>query len=79
VGAAGVSGMRESVVPNGPEQCGFHVNPEDPADIAWGIVNAVQDPQRKEWLGQNGRKIVLQRFNWDAVAKRTIQLYKQLL
>jgi len=67
------------VVPNGPEQCGFHVNPEDPADIAWGIVNAVQDPQRKEWLGQNGRKIVLQRFNWDAVAKRTIQLYKQLL
>jgi len=79
VGAAGVSGMRESVVPNGPDQCGFHVNPEDPADIAWGIVNAVQDPQRKEWLGQNGRKIVLQRFNWDAVAKRTIQLYKQLL
>jgi len=79
VGAAGISGMRESVVPSGSDQCGFHVNPEDPSDIAWGLINAVQDPQRKEWLGQNGRKIVLQRFNWDAVAKRTAQLYKQLL
>ncbi|UCE15801.1 MAG: glycosyltransferase family 4 protein [Candidatus Bathyarchaeota archaeon] len=79
VGAAGISGMRESVVPNGPDQCGFHVNPEDPSDIAWGIINAVQDRQRKEWLGQNGRKIVLRTFNWDAVAKRTIDLYKQLL
>jgi len=79
VGAAGISGMRESVVPSGPDQCGFHVNPEDPSDIAWGIINAVQDRQRKEWLGQNGRKIVLQKFNWDAVAKRTVELYKQLL
>jgi len=79
VGGAGVSGMRESVVASGPDQCGFHVNPEDPTDIAWGIVNAVQDPQRKEWLGKNGRKLVLQKFSWDAVAKKTIQLYTELL
>ncbi|NIR87189.1 glycosyltransferase family 4 protein [Candidatus Bathyarchaeota archaeon] len=79
VGAAGISGMRESVVPNGPDQCGFHVNPEDPTDIAWGIINAVQDPQRKEWLGKNGRKLVLQKFSWDIVAKRTAELYTELL
>ncbi len=79
VGAAGVSGMRESVIPSGPDQCGFHVNPEDPADIAWGLTNAVQDPQRKEWLGNNGRKIVLEKFSWDVIAKRTAALYKQLL
>ncbi len=79
VGAAGVSGMRESVVPSGPDQCGFHVNPEDPADIAWGIINAVKDPQRKEWLGKNGRKLVLRKFSWDAVAKRTAELYTELL
>jgi len=79
VGAAGISGMRESVVPNGPDQCGFHVNPEDPADIAWGLINAVQDPQRKEWLGKNGRKIVLERFSWDVIAKKTAELYSKLL
>ena len=79
VGAAGISGMRESVVPNGQDQCGFHVNPEDPADIAWGLINAVQDPQRKEWLGKNGRKIVLERFSWDVIAERTAELYLNLL
>ncbi len=79
VGAAGVSGMRESVVPSGPDQCGFHVNPDDPADIAWGIINAVQDPQRKEWLGKNGRKLVLRKFSWDVIAKRTAELYTELL
>lgn len=79
VGAAGISGMKESVVPNGQDQCGFHINPEDPEDIAWGLVNAVQDPQRKEWLGKNGRKIVLERFSWNVIAKKTAELYLNLL
>jgi len=79
VGATGISGMREVVSPSGPNQSGFHVNPSDPADIAWGIISAVEDPQRKMQLGQNGRKRVLQEFTWDAVAKRTIQLYSDLI
>jgi len=79
VGASGVSGMREIVIPAGENQCGFHVNPSNPPDIAWGITNALQDPQRKIWLGQNGRKRVLQEFTWDIIAKRTVQAYTELL
>ena len=79
VGATGVSGMREVVVPSGPDQCGFHINPNDPTDIAWGIINAVQDAQKKIQLGKNGRKRVLQQFTWDSVAKRTVQLYENLI
>ncbi len=79
VGASGISGMREVVVPSGPDQCGFHVNPSDAADIAWGIINAVQDPQKRVRLGQNGRRRVLQEFSWNVIAKRTAQLYSELL
>jgi glycogen(starch) synthase len=79
VGASGVSGMREIVVSNGPGQCGFHINPNDPEDIAWGIVNAIKDPKRKEELGRNGRKRVLECFTWDVIAKNTLELYQQLL
>jgi len=79
VGASGVSGMREVVVPTGQEQCGFHVNPNDPTDIAWGIISSVEDPQRKLQLGQNGRKKVLQEFSWDTIAKNTIKVYNELL
>jgi len=79
VGATGVSGMREVVVPSGPDQCGFHINPDDPGDIAWGITNALEDHNRKVQLGQNGRKRVLENFSWDAAAQRTIQLYSELI
>jgi len=78
VGASGVSGMREVVVPSGQEQCGFHVNPNDQADIAWGVVSAVQDAQRKVEFGKNGRRRVLQEFSWDVVAKKTTQIYSEL-
>ena len=79
VGATGVSGMREIVVTSGPDQCGFHINPNDPADIAWGIVNAIQDPEKKVQFGRNGRKRVLERFTWERAAERTIQVYTELL
>jgi glycogen(starch) synthase len=79
VGATGISGMKEIVIPNGPEQCGFHVNPNDPVDIAWGVVSAIKDPKRKVELGKMGRKRVLECFTWDVIAKKTIELYQELL
>jgi len=79
VGASGVSGMREIVIASGEEQCGFHVNPNDPTDIAWGIISSLQDPEKRRQLGQNGRKRVLKEFTWDEIAKRTIKNYNDLL
>jgi len=78
VGASGVSGMREIVITSGPEQCGFHVNPNDPVDIAWGIVSSLQNENRKSTLGKLGRKRVLAEFTWDAIAKKTLELYSNL-
>jgi len=79
VGASGVSGMREIVIPNGQDQCGFHINPSEPKDIAWGIVNTLKDPTLKEQLGKNARKRILQEFTWDIVAKKTLQLYGKII
>jgi len=79
VGAAGVSGMREIVIPSGEEQCGFHVNPGNPADIAWGIVSSLENPEKRKWLGKNGRRRVLNEFTWDKAAERTIALYEQIV
>jgi glycogen(starch) synthase len=79
VGASGVSGMREIVVADGPEQCGYHVNPSDPVDIAWGVVSCLQDQNRKLQLGKNGRKRVLAEFTWDAIAEKTLQTYGEVV
>ena len=78
VGAAGVSGMREIVVCCGEEQCGYHVNPNNPEDIAWGINGVLESHEKRRWLGKNGRKRVLEEFTWDRVAEKTLELYQQM-
>jgi glycogen(starch) synthase len=79
VGAAGVSGMREIVVCCGDEQCGYHIDPNNPSDIAWGIVSSLEDPERQKWLGRNGRKRVLNEFTWNKIAEKTLELYEKIL
>ncbi|MBS7632016.1 glycosyltransferase family 4 protein [Candidatus Bathyarchaeota archaeon] len=79
VGAAGVSGMREIVICCGEEQCGYHINPSNPADIAWGINSALENPEKRKWLGKNGRKRVLEEFSWDRIAEKTLELYEQII
>ncbi len=79
VGAAGVSGMREIVVCCSEEQCGYHIDPNNPSDIAWGIMSVLESPERRKMLGKNGRKRVLSEFTWSKIAEKTADLYEQLL
>jgi len=79
VGAAGISGMREIVVCCSEEQCGYHIDPNNPSDIAWGIISALESPEKRKWLGKNGRKRVLEEFTWSKIAEKTADLYGQLL
>jgi glycosyltransferase involved in cell wall biosynthesis len=78
VGGAGISGMREIVVCCGDEQCGYHIDPNNPSDIAWGINSVLENAEKKKWLGKNGRKRVLNEFTWDKVAAKTLGLYEQI-
>jgi glycogen(starch) synthase len=78
VGATGVSGMREIVVCCSEEQCGYHIDPNNPSDIAWGIISSLENPERRKWLGKNGRKRVLNEFTWNKIAEKTIELYEKI-
>ncbi|MEM3439587.1 MAG: glycosyltransferase family 4 protein, partial [Candidatus Bathyarchaeia archaeon] len=78
VGARGVVGFREQVVPSGPEQTGIHVNGNDPADIAWGIKEVLRDPERAKTWGKNGRERVLKYFTWRAAAEQTLRIYEDI-
>jgi glycogen(starch) synthase len=78
VGAQGVVGFREQVVPYGPDQNGVHVNGGSPVDIAWGIKETLSDPDRARKWGENGRKRVLQYFTWREAAEQTLRIYEKL-
>jgi len=79
VGAAGVSGMREIVICCGDEQCGYHIDPNNPTDIAWGVISALENPEKRIQLGKNGRKRVLAEFTWTRIAEKTIELYQKII
>jgi len=78
VGAQGVVGFKEQVVPSGPDQNGVHVNGNDSADISWGIKEVLRDAERAKKWGENGRKRVLQYFTWRKAAEQTLQIYETL-
>ena len=79
VGAKGTSGMREQVIPNGDKQCGMHINPYDPNDIAWGVKQVLGMEDCGAWMGRNGRERAIQQFRWDIIASKTLEIYKEFL
>jgi glycogen(starch) synthase len=78
VGAAGVSGMREIVICCGEDQCGYHIDPNNPSDIAWGVISALESPEKRKMLGKNGRKRVFAEFTWNKIAEKTVELYETI-
>jgi len=79
VGASGTSGFREEVVPFGPNICGFHINPNDPGDIAKYAVIVLKDSELRKSMGENGRKRVMENFTWEKSAKDTLNVYGEIL
>ncbi len=79
VGARDVSGFREQVIPSGPDQCGFHINPYDPSDIARFVTMLLEYEDIRKKFGENARKRVLDAFTWSKVAKDTIDVYNELI
>lgn len=78
VGASGVNGLKEQVVPSGKNRTGVHVDGRKPDDIAWGIKTVLENFEESKRWGENGRKRVLKEFTWDVAAKKTLKIYDDL-
>ena len=79
VGASGTNGFREQIIPSGNDQCGVHVNAFDADDIAWGIKQVLQLDDKGVEMGKKARKRVLDTFGWEAITKRTLDIYKDFI
>ena len=79
VGARGTNGMREQIVTSGDEQCGIHINPFDPDDIAWGVKQILESEDRSILMAKKARERVIEQFSWDVVTDRTLEIYKEFI
>jgi glycosyltransferase involved in cell wall biosynthesis len=59
--------------------CGICVDPKDPSQIAEAMIYLRDNPQVAKAMGENGRKAVLEKYNWKNEEKKLIDLYNTLL
>jgi alpha-maltose-1-phosphate synthase len=80
--ASAVGGIPE-VVEDGTTGLLVDYTPDDPAGFERRFAGAVNrlaaEPQEADRMGLAGRVRAVERFGWDAVAARTVELYQSLL
>lgn len=59
--------------------CGICVNPLEPKEIAQAIEYIISHPKEAEQMGQNGKKSVLEKYNWGVEEKKLFEIYKELI
>lgn len=59
--------------------CGICVDPLDPAAIAQAIDDLIADRTTAQYMGENGRRAVTNRYNWQAEEKKLLDFYSSLL
>jgi glycosyltransferase involved in cell wall biosynthesis len=74
--AADVGSTAEAVIDG---DTGLLVPPEDPAALATAIRRLLEDGELRRRLGENGRRLVLERFTADHMTRSFESLYDELL
>ena len=58
---------------------GIFVRPADPAALARAILRLIEDEPMREAQGRSARRFVERGYGWDAVAEKTLAVYRELL
>ena len=61
------------------ESCGILVDTSSPQEIADAIIYLLNNPDKAQMMGQNGRRAIEEKYNWDKESKKLIKLYKDIL
>ena len=60
-------------------QCGICVDLEDPKSLAKAVTYLMENEDDAIQMGLNGRRAVLERFNWENETQKLLDLYARLL
>jgi len=60
-------------------ECGICVRPNNAEDIKEAIDYLMQNKQKAYQMGENGRRAVLEEFNWSIQEKELLNIYKKIL
>lgn len=52
------------------------VSPDDPVSLAEALIGILKDQKKQRMLGNNGRKLVISKYSWEAQVKLLISVIK---
>ena len=55
------------------------VNPTNPRKIAKAIEYLIEHPEISRKMGENGKKLILDKYNWEKESEKLVSLYEELL
>ena len=73
--AAAVGGLCDTVV---DRVTGLHVPPRDPGALAAALRHVLDDPDLARRLGESGAERARARYGWEAVARATSAVYREV-
>ena len=59
-------------------RCGISVDPSNPHEISDAIKYLIEHPGKAKEMGENGRRAVLEKYNWAKESKKLLAVYKAL-
>ena len=74
--ASKVGGLAEVI---DHDETGLFVYPRSLESIAWGIDRILSDPDHANWLTQNAKEKLHKAYSWEAVAMKTVEVYKKVV
>ena len=60
-------------------KCSLFANPYDPKEIAERILYLLNNPNKAKELGNNGRRLVEEKYSWEAEQKRLLDIYERVV
>jgi glycosyltransferase involved in cell wall biosynthesis len=63
----------------GDADCGVSVDPMDPQAVAKAVEALCRAPEEARRLGDNGRRAIRERYNWENEFAKLDDLYRRLL
>jgi phosphatidyl-myo-inositol alpha-mannosyltransferase len=72
--ASDIEGYRDVMTP----QVGLGIPPGDPARLAEALIELLADEDRRCRLGQAARRLAVDRYSWDGIARRLVDVYERV-
>ncbi|MEJ2125962.1 MAG: glycosyltransferase family 4 protein [Candidatus Bathyarchaeota archaeon] len=74
--ASRVGGLAEVI---DHDKTGIFVYPRSPESLAWGIDKVLSDPDNAKMLTKNAKEKLHKAYSWEAVAMKTVEVYKKVV